>query len=49
MAKPAEKCPTCKGLRVTSGLPQRIGETRISKWIAVTRLPNGVRLSRVPR
>jgi hypothetical protein len=44
MVKPVEKCDTCSGLRVRSGLPQRVGETRISNGIAVTRTLRGFRL-----
>lgn len=45
MIKPVQKCPACKGLRVKSGLPRRVGESTVSNGVAVTRLSNGVRLS----
>lgn len=44
MAKPVEECAACKGTRVKHGLPRRVGGTRISNGIAVTRTLRGFRL-----
>lgn len=43
MVKPVEKCATCGNIRVTSLMPQRVGETRVSNGYATTKLYRGWR------